>query len=43
MNLVEYFEKEIREKEIRQVEKRKVKGKERKIKIELNPEVEDFV
>ena len=43
MNLVEYFEKEIREKEIRQVERRKVKGKERKIKIELNPEVEDFV
>ena len=43
MNLVEYFEKEIREKEIRQVERRKVKEKERKIKIELNPEVEDFV
>ena len=35
--------REIREKEIKQVERRKVKGKERKIKIELNPEVEDFV
>ena len=38
-DLVKEFEKEIRE-EVRQVEKRK--GKQKKIEVELNPEVEEF-
>jgi len=39
-DLVEEFKKEIREEKVRQVEKRK--GKQKAIKVELNPEAEEF-
>jgi len=39
-NLVEEFKKEIREEEVKQVEKRK--GKQKVIKVKLNPEAEEF-